>query len=248
MLVGDIGEDAALRLITRTLGSWRASVPPAPPPPAPPPGAGKFTRIPRGGSRQVNLCLSQVLPLSPLDQDYPAFVVMNHILGGSSTSRLFLNLRIDKGYTYGSYARAATLTRCATWVASAETRGEVAAAALAEMRAEVARIREKAVPAAELEAAKRHLAGVFAIRLASLEGLAGTLWKLEVDGLPPERQLSAYVERLEAVSIEDVRRVARRVFAPETMTAIAVGEARDLKLLNGAGSVASRPRAASARR
>ncbi|MBI5202966.1 MAG: insulinase family protein, partial [Elusimicrobia bacterium] len=249
VLVGDIGEAQARRLVEKSLGSWKASERPAPPPPAPPPGKGRLERIARAGSRQVNLSLAQALPISPTDQDYPAFVVMNHILGGSSTSRLFLNLRIDKGYTYGSYARAATLTRCATWVASAETRGEVAAAALAEMRGEVLRIREKLVPASELDAAKRHLAGVFAIRLASLEGLAGTLWKLEVDGLPPEKELPAYVEKLEAVSAEAVRRVARRVFLPESMTAIIVGEPHDLKLLNGASSASPRrPRAASSRR
>ncbi|MBI4347496.1 MAG: insulinase family protein [Elusimicrobia bacterium] len=244
VLVGDLAPETARRLLDRCLGDWPESVPPPLPPPVPAAAAGAPRLLARSGSRQVNLSLAQALPVTSMDEDYPAFVVMNHILGGSSTSRLFLNLRIDKGYTYGSYARAATLSRCATWVASAETRGEVAAAALGEMRGEVDRIRERLVPASELDAAKRHLAGVFAIRLASLEGLAGMLWKLEVDGLPPERELARYVKRLEAVTAEDVRRVARRVFSPEAMVAIAVGEARDLESLNGA----RKPPAAGERR
>ena len=135
-----------------------------------------------------------------------------------------MNLRIDKGWTYGAYARIATLTRCSTWVADAQTRPEVAARALAEMRREVSRLRKEPVGAAELVAAKRYLAGTFALRLASLEGMADTLWKLEIDGLAPERELAAWAARLDAVTSEDVRRTAARLFDPDRTAAIAVGE------------------------
>ena len=165
------------------------------------------------------------------DDDFLAFVVMNHILGGSSTSRLFLNLRIDKGWTYGAYTSAPTLSRCATWVAEAQTRAEVAARALAEMRREARRLGERLVSPAELAAAKRYLAGTFALRASSLEGLAGLLWKLEVDGLPPERELAAFVPRIEAVTAADVRRAARRHLDADAMAAIVVGEKADLAAL-----------------
>lgn len=231
VLAGDLAESEARRLLEDSLAGWRPGTEAPSVPEAPKRGPGRTRLIERTGSRQVNLCLAQALPVLPTDPDYPAFTVANHILGGSSTSRLFLNLRIDKGYTYGSYARAATLTRCATWVANAETRAEVAAAALAEMRREVEKIRDELVPEAELAAAKKHLAGVYAIRLASLEGLAGMIWKQEIDGLAPERHLASYVSRLEALTAEDIRLAARRAFDLDALTTVAVGEAGDLAAL-----------------
>ncbi|MBI4423918.1 MAG: insulinase family protein [Elusimicrobia bacterium] len=231
VLAGDFAFASARRWVERTLGALAGGPEPAAAPEPPPQGPARLRAVERAGSRQLNLSLVQVLPLRAVDPDYPAFLVANHILGGSSSSRLFLNLRIDKGYTYGAYSRAASLQRCSTWIASAETRAEVAAKALAEMRLEVRRLREERVPEAALAAAKRHLAGVFAIRLSSLEGLAGTLWKLETDGLPPERELARFVPRLEAVSSEDVRRAARRALDPARMAAIAVGEKADLAAL-----------------
>ena len=159
------------------------------------------------------------------DPDWLAFSVMNHILGGSATSRLFVNLRVQKGYTYGAFSGADSLRRGSLWTATAEVRNEVVAPSIDEIRREIARMRDEDVPAETLDAVKRYLSGIFLLRRSSIEYEAGVLASYERNGQSAEREMAAYLERLNALTPADIRRVANRYLDPASMKTVVVGDA-----------------------
>ncbi|MBI3565486.1 MAG: insulinase family protein, partial [Elusimicrobia bacterium] len=228
VLTGDADPAALRAALEAAFAGWDAPAAAAAVPALPERTPAPLSVVDREGSKQASLTIAQAVSLTPKDEDWLAFAVMNQILGGSATSRLFLNLRVDKGYTYGAYARAATLSRGALWTATAEVRNEVAAAALAEMRKEIARMRDEDVPVETLDAVKRYLAGLFLLRGSAIDSRADALSAYERDGRVAERELATYLERLNALTPADIRRVARRYLDPERMATVAVGDAKTL--------------------
>lgn len=194
-------------------------------------GASEIADVIRPGSTQVNLVIAQAVALTPKDDDYLAFQVMNHILGGSATGRLFLNLRVDKGYTYGSYSRLDARDKGLLWTAEAQVRPEIAALALSELRKEIARMRAEDVPLETLESAKRYLSGVFLMRLASLEGFSDYLIQLEKEGLDPKKVLAERLAKIAALTPAQLRAAARKYLDPDKMVTVAVADAPALAAL-----------------
>ena len=224
VLTGDLDPDEVRDLLEDTLKSWTGEAPAQAADVAPRVAPARLVVVDRPGSEQANLTISQTVPLTRKDADFLPFLVMTHILGGTSTSRLFLNLRNDKSYTYGAYAGAMPKGDGLLWIANTETRNEVALPALGEMQKEIRRLRDEAVPAETLEAAKKNLAGKFATQLASLSGTANRIAGLENQGVDSARELAGYIKRLEALTPEDIQRVAREYLRPEQMVSIAVGD------------------------
>jgi zinc protease len=184
----------------------------------------RLALVDRPGSKQANLTVSQAITLKPTDPDYLAFKVMNQILGGSATSRLFVNLRVEKGYTYGSNSSAQALDRGILWTATAETRNEVAAPALFEMRKEIVRMRDELVPNETLSAVKRYLAGLFLLKLSSIDYQADSLAVYERSRMSAEAEMSSYLKRLNALTPEEIRRVAQKYLDPSKMVTVVVGD------------------------
>ncbi|MFI5348354.1 MAG: insulinase family protein, partial [Elusimicrobiota bacterium] len=229
VVTGD-ADPAALRAqLESAFARWNAASAAEKTPPLPAQVPGRASLVDREGSKQANLMIAQAIDLKPADPDWLAFSVMNHILGGSATSRLFLNLRVDKGYTYGSYASASALDRGTLWAATAETRNEVARPALDEMRKEIARIRDEDVSEETLDAVKRYLAGTFLLRNSAIGSQADTLASYERTGRSPERELATYLDRLNALTPADIRRVARLYLDPSKMATVVVGDETSLK-------------------
>ena len=229
VVTGD-ADPAALRAqLEAAFAGWNAPSAAETAPPLPAQAPGRTSLVDREGSKQANLTIAQAIELKPADPDWLAFSVMNHILGGSATSRLFLNLRVDKGYTYGSYARVQTLDRGTLWTATAETRNEVARPALEEMRKEISKMRDEDVPEATLDAVKRYLAGVFLLRNSSIDSQADVLSSYERTGRSAERELATYLERLNALTPADIRRAAQRYLDPSRMAVVVVGDEKTLK-------------------
>ena len=229
VITGD-AEPAALRAqLEAAFSGWNAPAAAAAVPALPAAKSAGVSLEDRPGSKQANLAVAQAIAIKPGDPDWLAFTVMNHILGGSATSRLFVNLRVDKGYTYGSYSRASVLNRGTLWTATAEVRNEVAAPALAEMVKEIARMRDEDVPEETLAAVKRYLAGIFLLKNSSIDYQADSLASYERTGQNAERELSTYLERLNALTPADIRRVAQRYLDPAKMATVVVGDAKMLK-------------------
>ncbi len=145
------------------------------------------------------------------------------ILGGGFSSRVNLNLREQKGYTYGASAGNRSYRDGGAIVGSADVRNEVTGAALQEFFAEYRRIGSELVGDEELAANKRFVAGGYLLGTQLQGALARQLASNWLVGLPPEF-LGRYVPLVQQVSAEQVRVIGRRYFNPDEQSLIVVGD------------------------
>jgi zinc protease len=176
----------------------------------------------RPNSVQTTLALGNIA-IDRRSPDYVPMVVMNHILGGGSSGRLFLNLREEKGYTYGVYSNFSALRYPGPWRAGGNMRTEVTAGALTEFFNEIRRIRDQTVPSAELEDGKRAIAARFALSLEQPTTILG-LAVSRVQFRLPDDYWDTYPDKIMAVTAEDVQRVARKYLDPDALQIVAVGD------------------------
>lgn len=187
----------------------------------------KVFLVNRPNSVQTTVVLGNIA-IDRLSPDYLPVVVMNHVIGGGATGRLFLNLREEKGYTYGVYSDFTALRYPGAWRASGNMRTEVTEPALAEFFSEIRRIRDEEVPAAELEESKHAIAASFALSLEQ-PSVPLSFWILSKRYGLPRDYWDTYPAKITAITAEDVRRVARKYLNPETMQLVAVGDGQKIK-------------------
>ncbi len=134
-----------------------------------------------------------------------------------------MNLREEKGYTYGAYSNLDARRSAGTFRATAEVRTAVTGDSLKEFFFELNRIRTEPVSEKEIADAKSYLTGVFPIRLETQEGLIDQLVQIKMLNLPGD-YLQTYRDRVQAVSIDDIQRVAERYVKPDEAALIVVGD------------------------
>jgi zinc protease len=181
-----------------------------------------LTIVDRPGSAQSNIVLGN-LAINRTDPEYFPMIVMNQVLGAGASSRVFMNLREEKGYTYGAYTRLNTKKLCGDIEATTEVRNEVTGDSLREFFYELNRIRDEKVSEQELSDAKSFLTGVFPIRAETQEGLTNLIVNQHLYGLPGD-YLQTYREHVNAVTTDDVQRVAREHVLPDAMAIVIVGD------------------------
>jgi zinc protease len=237
IVYGDITLKDLAAQLERTFGSWQGGETPAVPlPPLQPPEKSRVLLVDRPGSVQTSLWLGG-LGIERNSEDYFAVLVMNHILGGGPASRLFVNLREDKGYTYGVYSTFTGSAFPGVLVASTDVRTAVTDGALQELLAEIGRLGSEPVPAQELANAKRALIGRFALSLDAPQTLIANLATQKIYGLPSD-YWDTYPARVEAISATDVQRVAKKYYDANKLQIVAVGDAAAVKqVLEKYGSV-----------
>jgi predicted Zn-dependent peptidase len=224
VLAGDVDPDEVARLAGALFGDWSgpdASVQE----PIDDTGAvtTRFVRvIHRPGAVQTEIRIGH-RGLPRLHPDYYPVAVMSAILGGLFNSRLNMNLREDKGYTYGAGAGFDLRRGCGPFTARAAVNTEVTVPALHEFFVELDRIREAPVADAELKAARDYLVGVFPLRFETPGPVAGSLAGLFVHHLPDD-ELEHYRGSIEAVTAADITRVAREHIHPEAAAVVLVGD------------------------
>jgi hypothetical protein len=154
-------------------------------------------------------------------------LVMNQVLGAGASSRVFMNLREEKGYTYGAYTRLNTKRLLGDFEATAEVRTAVTGDSLKEFFYELDRIRNEKVGDDELADAKNFLTGVFPIRAETQEGLTNLIVNQYLYGLEDD-YLQTYRENIDAVTAADVQRVAQEHVRPAEMAVVIVGDASEV--------------------
>jgi zinc protease len=225
--VGDIDKDEFLTELDTQLGGWNSGSLPEASLPEPPHRDGRtLTIVDRPGSAQSNIVLAN-LAFPRSNPDYFAAIVMNQILGAGASSRVFMNLREEKGYTYGAYTRLDTKRLAGDFEATAEVRTQVTGDSLREFFYELERIRNEAASEQELADAKNFLTGVFPIRAETQEGLTNLIVNQQLYDLP-EDYLQTYRENVNAITIEDVQRVAKKYIHPDSLAMIIVGDAAEV--------------------
>lgn len=187
-------------------------------------GAAKVYLVDRANSVQTYFAVgTQSIPRT--SPDYDLLSVTNAVIGGGPTGRLFLNLREDKGFTYGAYSSLSTPRHRGAWLASTSVRTEVSEAALGEIMKEIARLRDEPVSGKEFEDKKRSLVASFALSLESTDAILSnymTSWHYK---LAPD-YWDKYPERVMAITAAQVQEAARKYLDPAHLQIIAVGEGK----------------------
>ncbi len=168
------------------------------------------------------------ISIKKTDPDYFPFLVANQILGGATNSRLFLNIREQKGYTYGAYSGIGARKEPGAFAAEAEVRTDVTASSLEEFLYELDRLRKIKVSDKELAQAKSYLAGSFQLGLETQSGLATRLLERKLYVLP-DNYLETYVDKIMAVTPEQIRETARKHIDLDNIVICIVGDANKIK-------------------
>jgi zinc protease len=163
------------------------------------------------------------------DANFYAAYVMNYILGGGGfTSRLYEEVREKRGLAYSVYSYLAPLQHAGLYMGGVATRNDGVAQTLKIIRTEIARMAAEGVSAEELVAAKQYLTGAFPLRLDSGSKVARILLQMQFEALGID-----YLDRrngyMEAVTMADVTRVAKRLLNPERLRVVVVGDPEGLE-------------------
>lgn len=161
--------------------------------------------------------------IDPSQPDYVAMRVTNALLGGSFASRITANIREQKGYTYSPSSSLSVHPKVAHWVEIADVTTKVTGASMKEIFFEVDRLRKEAPGQEELDGIKNYLAGVFVLQNSSRGGIIQQLEFTRQHGLGAD-YLRTVVQKIQAVTPQDVRRVAERYLDPAKMTMVVVGD------------------------
>ena len=223
---GDLGGADVVAMTERLFGGWVASASTAEatsPVDDTAAAAGRVVRVVhRPGSVQTEIRIGHA-GLPRLIPDFHAVSVMSAILGGLFNSRLNMQLREAKGYTYGAGAGFDLRRGAGPFTARAAVNTEVTVPAVLDTLAELERIRAEPVLATELAAARDFLVGVFPLRFETPGAVVGALGGLAVHGLPLD-ELVRYRDRIEAVDIETVAAAARDHLHVERAAIVLVGD------------------------
>lgn len=158
------------------------------------------------------------------DPDYYAASVLNYVLGGGGfNSRLTEEIREKRGLVYSVGTQLHPMLSAGLFTGSLSTRNDQAGQALGLVREAFARIALDGITEQELADAKAYLTGSFPLRLTSNGAIAGLLAAMQASNLGVD-YIDRYPEYIEAVRIEDVRRVAQRLFASGDLLVVVVGK------------------------
>ncbi len=223
IVVGDFSEDTMLEQVEKTFGDWQAASPAPLESPALPHHSGRHVYlVDRPGTVQTQVLVGN-LAITRRDPDWYRTSLANSIYGGAFHSRLVINIREQKGYTYSPRSGLNALRQHGYFTVGAAVRNDVVAATLTEIFYEMDRIRSVAVAPDELESAQSYLSGVFSLGVATQDGVLGQLSAVYLDRLP-DNYLETYRERIRALSAADVLAAARRHFDSANAQIVVVGD------------------------
>lgn len=225
--VGDVRPSAMLKRIESLFGDWQRGKLPKDDFPDPPQRTSRSAYlVDRPGSAQSNIVIANT-GITRTDPDYFPMLLMHTVLGANASSRLFMNLREEKGYTYGAYSSLDARRTAGTFRASAEVRTPVTDDSLKEFFYELERIRSEPVSEQEITDAKSYLTGVFPLRLETQEGLIDQLVQIKMFGLP-DNYLQTYRQHLQAVTIDQIHEVAAKYVKPDEAAIVIVGDGAEV--------------------
>jgi len=239
IVTGRISDADALRMADAVFGDWTASGKPSVGVGAAPAqvAAGRVF-IARDSSVQstIRIGAPAVAATSP---DFAALRVANAVLGGGFRSRLNLDLRENKGWTYGAGSQLRGEHAGGSVVAYADVRNEVTGAAVGRILAQFDRLGAQPVPASELASTQHYLAGNYLLLTQPQAEVADQLADLWLAGQPAQA-MSDYVARIEAVTPAQVQAMARKYLSPAAASIVVVGDPSVLAQLQPFGPFVQR--------
>lgn len=230
VIVGDVNYKSIKKLIKKKFGNWEASKTLEKTTPTAKANVPKteINFIDMPNAVQSNISLTSNVKLSMSDDDYHAVLIANKILGGGFNSYLNMNLREENGYTYGARSGiGASRYKVSRFTASTAVRNMVTDSAVVETIKEINKIRDTFVDEEKLKNAKAKYVGDFVLALERPSTVAGYALDVIYNNLP-DTFYENYLEKINAVSIEDVKRVANTYFNVDNARIIIVGKGSDI--------------------
>jgi zinc protease len=224
-VAGDVDTKALVAKLTADLATWKRTdqqdTPPAATKAVP---ERRIYLVDRPNSVQTTMWLGNIA-IDRRDPDYVPVVVANRVFGGGPAARLFLNLREEKGYTYGVYSNFTAVRYAGPWAAAGDVTRDVTDGAMHEFLYEITRLGKDPVPDAELDDARRSVVASFAISLEQPDRLLGYAVDQAIYSLPAD-YWDMYPAKIAAVSAADVTRVGAKYLDPAKIQIVAVGDAK----------------------
>ena len=223
LLVGDFDSAAMLKTAEKVFDAWAGKKPQAKGAAAPANPRGRrayVVHVPGAVQTQI---LAGCHAITRKHPDWVKLGLTNSLFGGAFNSRLVMNIREDKGYTYSPRSSVNPLRQHGYFSISAAVRNEVVAASLTEIFYEIDKLRALPVPEAELADAQNYLSGVFSMGLATQGGLLSQLVTVELNELPQD-YLETYREKVRALTPEDLLTAARKYLDSANMQIVMVGD------------------------
>lgn len=224
--VGDITEAELATLLDDLLGGLPTRGAPLPGPADP--------QLP-GGVEVVDFATPQSVAIFAqpgIDRDHPDFFaayILNHILGGGGfESRLMTEVREKRGLTYGVYSYLSDKDAAQLWKGSVASANDRVAEAISVIRSEWERLRLNGVTAEELENAKTYLTGAYPLQFEGNGPIARIAVNMQMEGLPIN-YIATRNDKMNAVTLEQINRVARERLDPEALTFVVVGQPKGLE-------------------
>ena len=206
---GDFKAADMRALIEKQFGAWSGGAMSPIPAPAPPASeAAKITLVDRPASVQTYI-IGGDRSVRRTDPDYYALAVMNQVVGGGPQARLFLDLREEHGYTYGSYSRLTAEVYPGEWSVSAPVRTPVTDGSMTQFVYELKRINNEPVKSDELDESKRAIVAGFALSLEQPAQLLGYFLTAQHFGLPAA-YWDTYPDRISAIDAAAVQAAAKK--------------------------------------
>jgi zinc protease len=231
IVVGNISLDEAKKALETYFGHWRTHSKQKPvytiPEPATP-NLHKVVLYDRPNSAQSQIILGQ-LGVKRNHPDYYALVLANAILGGTFNSRINMNLREDKGYTYGAHSHFDFQQQAGPFYISTSVRTDATALAVTEVFKEIEKIKTQGVTEEELKFAKNFYTLSLAGKFETVGQIANRMGELFTFDLP-ENFYQELPEKLEQVSVQDIHRVLNAYLNTQNMVLVVVGDAANITL------------------
>jgi len=176
---------------------------------------------------QSEITAQNVVNLKMSDPDYHAALLANDILGGGGEGNLFLNLREDKGWTYGSYSSVGSGKEVSRFAATASVRNAVTDSSVVEMLKEIRQMGTTPVDAERLKNAKAKYNGRFILALESPQTVANYALNIQTQDLDKDFYKD-YLKKINAVTPADIQRVANKYFKANNLRVVVVGKGSEV--------------------
>jgi zinc protease len=222
VMVGDFDSAAMMKTVEKIFGAWSGKKPPAKTPAGPANPRGRkvyLVNVAEAVQAQVLMGCHSITRKHP---DWVKLGLTNSLYGGAFNSRLVMNIREDKGYTYSPRSGMHPLRDLGFFSVSAAVRNDVVAASLTEMFYEMDKLRSVPVPEPELADAQNYVSGVFSMGLATQDGLLSQFSTVALYELPDD-YLETYRAKVRAVKPADLLASARKYFDAANMQIVVVG-------------------------
>ena len=229
VIIGDVEVEAAKKMVKSLFGKWKKSKnPPSYQATAQNTDEVQINFVDMPNAKQSVVAVQSLVDLKMNDEDYLDALLANKILGGGSSARLFLNLREDKAYTYGSYSSIGNSKYDkARFRAYASVRNAVTDSAAVELLKEIDRIQNQLVSDKELADAKANYIGSFIMNIEKPETVARYALNIATEELPADFY-ETYLSRLEAIDATDVLAAAKKYLDINKTQVVVAGKGKEV--------------------